>query len=89
MKASVRKKGKRYLGRTIRARVRRGALEPFERIGIAEGKEVTVTIGKAPRRDLEALARAAGKWKGTLDATGLIRAIYRSRLIPSRRLPGL
>jgi hypothetical protein len=76
--------------KTVRARVRRGGLDVFDSIDIAEGKEVSVTIREvSPKPDLEAFRRAAGKWKGTLDAAKLIRAIYRDRLIISRKPPRL
>jgi hypothetical protein len=77
-------------GITVRARVRRGGLDVFDSIDIAEGKEVSVTIREvSPKPDLEAFRRAAGKWKGTLDAEKLIRAIYRDRLAMRRKLPRL
>ncbi len=84
------RKGAETKGKTVRARVRRGGLEFFDPIDIPEGKEVSVTIRElAGTRDLDAFHRAAGKWKGTLDATKLIRAIYRDRLITSRKPPPL
>ena len=74
----------------IRARVTHGVLEPLERIDLPEGKEVLVTITAAPSRtDVEAFRRAAGGWKGTVDAEALIRNIYADRLISSRSEPRL
>jgi len=66
---------------TIRARVRRGVLEPVERVDLPEGKEVTVTILRvSSEKDREdAFERAAGGWKGLIDAEEVctIRAIRR------------
>lgn len=76
--------------RTIRARFRGGVLEPLEGIDLAEGKEVAVTIQDAPLdEDLEAFRRAAGSWRGKVDAEVLIRNIYADRLISSRPAPDL
>lgn len=76
--------------KTIRARMRGGALEPMERIDLCEGEEVTVTIAKEPTaQDLEAFRRAAGSWRGKVDAEELIRNIYADRLISTRPEPKL
>lgn len=78
------------MGRTIRARVRRGTLEPIEHIDLPEGKEVTVTIEELPSDlDREAFLRSAGGWKGTIDAEALIRNIYADRLLSTRPEPRL
>ena len=54
---------------TIRARVKRGMLELLDSIDLPEGTEVIVTILPAPSpEDREAFRRAAGGWKGTVDA---------------------
>jgi predicted DNA-binding antitoxin AbrB/MazE fold protein len=75
---------------TFRARVRGGMLEPIDRIELPEGEEVTVTIiGLPSMRDLTAFARARGGWRGTVDADALIRNIYESRLVSTRREPRL
>jgi len=68
--------------RTIRARVTGGLLESLEKLELPEGKEVTLMILMIPSTlDFEAFARAAGGWKGTIDAEKLIRDIYADRLI--------
>ena len=36
------------MGGTIRARVRRGLLEPLEKIDLPEGKEVTIAVLESP-----------------------------------------
>ncbi len=76
--------------RTIRARFTGGVLEPMERIDLPEGEEVTLTITKEPSAgDAEAFRRAAGSWRGKLDAEELIRNIYADRLISTRPRPEL
>ena len=75
---------------TIRARVRRGMLELLEKVNLPEGKEVTVTIRDVSSPDdREAFRRAAGKWKGHVDADALIKNIYADRLIATRPEPRL
>ena len=76
--------------KTIRARIRGGLLEPMESVDLLEGEEVTVTITKEPSvEDVEAFRRAAGGWRGNVDAEELIRAIYADRLIATRPKPQL
>ncbi len=71
---------------TIRARATGGLLEPLENLGLPEGKEVTLTILMIPSTpDFEAFARAAGGWKGTIDAEKLILDIYADRRISTRK----
>lgn len=78
------------MSRTIRARVKQGLLEPLEAIDIPDGTEVTVTIVDVPSaEDFEAFRRAAGSWKGTLDADELLRNIYADRRIATRPEPRL
>jgi predicted DNA-binding antitoxin AbrB/MazE fold protein len=78
------------MSRLIRARVRGGVLEPLEDIQLPEGQEVTLTISDEPSRDsLGAFRRAAGGWKGTIDAEALIRHIYAGRRIATRPGPRL
>ena len=69
------------MGGTIRARVKRGNLEPVDKVDLPEGKEVTVTILDVPSGgDFDAFDRAASGWKGTVDAEGFIKNIYADRL---------
>ena len=78
------------MSRTIRARVKQGLLEPLEAIEIPDGTEVTVTIVDVPSaEDFEAFRRAAGSWRGTVDANELIRNIYADRRIATRPEPRL
>lgn len=78
------------MGDTFRARVNHGLLEPLEKIDLLEGSEVTVTVHGIPSPlDVEASRRAAGSWKGKVDAETLIRNIYADRLIMTRPEPKL
>jgi hypothetical protein len=87
---SPRTKSKALGGTTLRARIRGGVIEPIESLALPDGAEVLVTVVRAPSGvDAAAFGRAAGGWKGTLDAEALIRDIYRERLIASRTVPRL
>ena len=74
----------------IRVRVGRGVLELLDPVDLPEGTEVTVTMraGSTPE-DREAFWRAAGGWKGTVDAAALIDNIYADRLLSTRPAPRL
>jgi len=84
----AKKKGT-VMGKTLRARFKRGVFEPIEKIDLPEGKEVTLTVLDTPPVDEEAFWRAAGGWKGLIDADRLIRNIYADRLIRPRPKPRL
>jgi predicted DNA-binding antitoxin AbrB/MazE fold protein len=72
----------------IRARVKGGFLEPLEKVDLPGGKEVLVTvIGVSDGPDAEAFRRAAGGWKGLVDAEALIQNIYADRLVSTRPEP--
>ena len=76
------------MGGTVRAKVKEGVLRPLDKLDLPEGQEVTVNILAIPgRRDPGGFARAAGTWKGTVDAERLIRDIYADRLISNRSEP--
>lgn len=78
------------LAKTIRARFHDGKFEPLEAVDLQDGREVTLTIVEAPSTpDFAAFSRAAGAWKGTIDAEGLIRDIYADRLLATRPEPRL
>ena len=78
------------MGETIRVRIRGGMLEPLEKVDLPEGQEIMITILDVPtERDFEAFRRAAGGWKGTIDAEVLIRNIYADRLVSNRPEPRL
>lgn len=74
----------------LRARVHGSSLELLEPkpIALRDGDEVTVTVAKIKKPDhSDALNRAAGSWKGHVDAEVLIENIYRDRLIQTRPVP--
>jgi len=76
--------------RTVRARVRGSSLDLLDRIPLRDGDEVLISISEpAETKDLDALRRAAGRWKGMVDANTLIANIYADRLISTRPLPGV
>ncbi len=78
------------LAKTIRARFREGKFEPLEAVDLPDGREVTLTIVDAPDAlDFAAFRRAAGAWKGTVDAEALIRDIYANRVLATRPEPRL
>jgi len=75
---------------TIRARMRGGALEPVERVDLPEGTEVTVTILRVSlEKSGDPFERAAGGWRGLIDADEFIRHVYADRLILTRPEPRL
>ncbi|UJS18494.1 MAG: DUF104 domain-containing protein [Candidatus Jettenia sp.] len=78
------------MGKTIKARFSKGVIEPMEKIDIAEGKEITITIIEIPSlREKDAFEKSAGRWKGTIDVEKLIKDIYEDRLISTRSEPKL
>ena len=82
--------GGEHVSRTIRARVRGGALEPIERVDLPEGAEVTVTIVRvSPEKTGDPFERAAGGWRGLIDADVFIRNVYCDRLLSTRPEPRL
>ena len=74
------------MAKTIRARISKGVIEPLEEVGIAEGKEVFVTIIEIPIHlgKADALEASAGGWKGLIDAEELKENNYADRLISTR-----
>lgn len=75
----------------IRARVRGNSLEVLDRIPLREGEEVLISIyeAKPSASDSDALRRAAGAWKGIVDADKLLADIYSDRLISTRPAPSV
>ena len=75
--------------RTLRARFSRGKIEPLEKVDIAEGREISVTIMEVLRTSNgDAFERSAGSWKGTIDAEKLIEnnvELLLTRLPPQLR----
>jgi hypothetical protein len=57
--------------------VRGQSLDLLDQLPLRDGEEVVITISKeGPVKDLDALRRAAGAWKGLVDADALIANIY-------------
>jgi len=53
---------------------------------LRDGEEVTITLSKSAfKPNLEAFRRAAGSWKGIVDTDALLKNIYESRSMKSRR----
>jgi len=78
------------MGRTIRARVKGGVLEPLEKTDLPEGKEVLITvISVAEDAAAAAFLRSAGSWKNLIDAEKFIHDIYEDRLLNTREEPKL
>jgi predicted DNA-binding antitoxin AbrB/MazE fold protein len=78
------------MGTTIRARFANGMLEPLERLDVPEGEVLTITIIRLPSGERTGgLERAAGGWKGLIDAEELKRNIYADRTISTRPEPRL
>jgi predicted DNA-binding antitoxin AbrB/MazE fold protein len=84
------KKRRDPMAGTIRARFANGVLEPLERLDVPEGEVLTITIIRLPVNEGGGgLERAAGGWKGLIDAEELKRNIYADRLISTRPEPRL
>ncbi|MEX2430355.1 MAG: antitoxin family protein [Dehalococcoidia bacterium] len=66
--------------REIKARFTQGRIEPLEDVEFKEGDELTISIRERDRRAAkEALARAAGAWKGTIDFEAYLRDLRAAR----------
>ena len=71
--------------RKIRARFSNGVIEPLETVNVAEGEELEVTIEEKPTKaEDESFLKAAGSWKGLIDAEEMIKNIYADRHISTR-----
>jgi len=78
------------MGKTIKAKFSKGMIKPLEKVEIAEGREVTVTIMNFPLKSKkDGFEKAAGAWRGTIDAEKLIASIYADRLVATREEPKL
>lgn len=77
--------------RTIKAKFKKGVIEPLERLRLEEGEELNVTISTLPKvKDvLKALKNTAGGWKDLIDAEELKGKIHKERLITTRPEPKL
>jgi len=72
----------------FRARFSKGKIEPLEKVDLQEGEEFTIAIKEESKADAarEALARATGAWKDTLDFDAYLKDLYASRRQPSRNV---
>ena len=71
--------------RKIRARFSNGVIEPLETVNVAEGEELEVAIEEKPTKaEDESFLKAAGSWKGLIDAEEMIKNIYADRHISTR-----
>jgi len=74
--------------RSVHARVRGNSLDLLDPIPLSDGDEVLVTISQpVPAADSDAMRRAAGAWKGMVDADVLIANICADRLVATRPSP--
>lgn len=69
--------------KTVRVKVRKGLLEPLERLELEEGKEILVTLRELPEEDR--FERALGGWKDSIDCEALLKDIYESRRLSAER----
>jgi hypothetical protein len=72
----------------LRARVHGSTLELLEPapLLLRDGEEVLVTLSETKRKpDLDSLRSSFGGWKGLVDTDALLRNIYASRSVKSRR----
>ena len=73
--------------KTIKARFKKGIIEPLEKLDLAEGEEVSVTISTLSEtgKTLDAIRSTAGAWKDTVNCDELIKDIYESRRASRKR----
>jgi len=73
--------------KTIRARFKKGVLEPLEELELKEGEEIRVTIStlSEAEKTLEAIRSTAGAWRKTVDCEQLLKDIYESRRLSAKR----
>ena len=69
--------------RTIKAKFRKGVIEPLEKLDIEEGKEILVAIKELPLEDR--FEKAAGSWKDLVDCEQLLEDIHESRRLSQKR----
>jgi len=71
--------------KTIKARFTKGTIEPLEKVDIAEGEELTVTIEEMPKKEAgDPLDTTFGGWSETIDCEELKKNIFADRLISTR-----
>ncbi len=67
------------MGRAIKARFKKGIIEPLEELKLEEGKEILIVIEELPKEDR--FERAAGSWKDLVDCERLLEDFLESRKI--------
>ena len=79
------------MAKEIRARFSNGVIEPLEKLDLAEGQEINITISERVKGEgmRKALRATAGAWKYLVDGEELKRNIYADRLITTRPEPRL
>jgi len=73
--------------KTIRARYRKGLIQPLEKLELEEGEEVEVTVSSlsGPDGAREAIRATAGAWRETVDCDELIKDVYETRRLSAAR----
>ncbi len=73
--------------KTIRARYRKGLIEPLEKLELEEGEEVEITVSSlaGPERAREAIKATAGAWREAVDCDELIKDVYETRRLSAAR----
>ena len=67
--------------KTIKAKFKKGIIEPLEKLEIEEGSEISITIRELSKENR--FARSAGSWKDLVDCEKLLKDISKSRKITS------
>ena len=65
--------------KTIKAKFKKGIIEPMEKLELEEGSEIFVTIKELYKENR--FAKSAGSWKDLVDCDELLKDIYKSRKI--------
>jgi predicted DNA-binding antitoxin AbrB/MazE fold protein len=73
--------------KTIRARYKKGVIEPLEKLDLEEGAEVEITVSSlsSGERAREAIKATAGAWSGEVNCDELIKDIYEDRRLSAAR----
>jgi predicted DNA-binding antitoxin AbrB/MazE fold protein len=73
--------------KTIKARYKKGLIEPLEKLDLEEGEEVEITVSSLPvnERAREAIKATAGAWNGEVNCDELIKDIYEARRLSAAR----
>ncbi len=73
--------------KTVRARYKKGVIEPLEKLDLEEGEEVEITVSPLPEdeRAREALKATAGAWGGEVNCDELLKDLYEARRLSAAR----